>query len=45
MVKLDFKDRDVAMFLWPTEPNNPEPDYHTYRFTAVLFGATCSQFL
>jgi len=45
MVQLHSKDRDVTRFLWPIEPNNSESGYRIYRFTAVLFGATCSQFL
>ena len=45
MVGLAEKDRDATRFLWPTDPLNPECPYEVYRFKAVLFGATCSQFL
>ena len=44
-VSLDEKDRDVTRFLWPKDPSNPLSSLTTYRFKAVLFGATCSPFI
>ena len=45
MVKLRPSDRDVTRFLWYRDPFDPNSEIVTYRFTVVLFGATCSQFL
>ena len=45
MLRLNEKDRDVTRFLWPSDVNDPDSEILTYRFTVVLFGATCSQFL
>ena len=44
-VSLDEKDRDVTRFLWLKDPSNPISSLTTYRFKAVLFGATCSPFI
>ena len=44
-VSLHEKDRDVTRFLWLKDPSNPESSMTTYRFKAVLFGATCSPFI
>ena len=44
-VCLDEKDRDVTRFLWLKDPSNPMSSLTTYRFKAVLFGATCSPFI
>ncbi|XP_052820064.1 uncharacterized protein LOC128245883 [Mya arenaria] len=41
-VSLDEKDRHVTRFLWLSDPDSP---LTTYRFKAVLFGATCSPFI
>ena len=45
MVGLNERDRDATRFLWPMDPLDTNSPYITYRFCAVLFGATCSQFL
>lgn len=44
-MQLDEKDRDVTRFLWLSDPNNPDSPLTTYRFKAILFGATCSSFI
>ncbi|XP_052799095.1 uncharacterized protein LOC128230691 [Mya arenaria] len=44
-VSLDEKDRDVTRFLWLSDPSDPDSPLTTYRFKAVLFGATCSPFI
>ena len=44
-VSLHEKDRYVTRFLWPKDPSNPMSPLTTYRFKAVLFGATCSPFI
>ncbi|XP_053380934.1 uncharacterized protein LOC123562061 [Mercenaria mercenaria] len=44
-VGLQEKDRDVTRFLWLTDPSDPKSQLCTYRFKAVLFGATCSPFI
>ena len=44
-VSLHEKDPDVTRFLWLKVPSNPESSMTTYRFKAVLFGATCSPFI
>ncbi|XP_053392175.1 uncharacterized protein LOC128554880 [Mercenaria mercenaria] len=44
-IGLDEKDRDVTRFLWLSDPSNPDSDLTTYRFRAVLFGATSSPFI
>ena len=45
MLRLSEKDKDVTRFLWPKDINDPNGDCIIYRFTVVMFGATCSQFL
>ena len=44
-VGLNEEDRDVTRFLWLSDPSNPDSPLITYRFRAVLFGATCSPFI
>ncbi|XP_053390070.1 uncharacterized protein LOC128552995 [Mercenaria mercenaria] len=44
-VGLHPNDRDVTRFLWLNDPANPDSPLCTYRFKAVLFGATCSPFI
>ncbi|XP_074653615.1 uncharacterized protein LOC141907773 [Tubulanus polymorphus] len=41
-IELDEHDRDYTRFLWLSDPSDPDSDLITYRFRAVLFGATCS---
>ncbi|XP_052280772.1 uncharacterized protein LOC127878293 [Dreissena polymorpha] len=38
-------DSDVTRFLWLSDPTDPCSSLTTYRFRAVLFGATCSPFI
>ena len=45
MLQLHHEDRDYTRFLWPQDPMNTESGVILFRFKAVLFGATCSQFL
>ena len=45
LVALDESDRDVTMFLWLRDPNDPDNQLMTYRFKAMLFGDTCSPFI
>ena len=42
---LDEKDRDATRFFWLSDPEDPESQFVTYRFKAVLFGASCSPFI
>ena len=42
---LDEKDRDATRFFWLSNPEDPESQFVTYRFKAVLFGASCSPFI
>jgi len=42
---LDERDRDVTRFLWLRDPNDQDSPLMTYRFKAVLFGATYSPFI
>lgn len=44
-VGLDEVDRDYTRFLWLSNPTDPNSKLQTYRFKAVLFGATCSPFI
>ncbi|XP_060554822.1 uncharacterized protein LOC132715774 [Ruditapes philippinarum] len=44
-ITLDENDRDVTRFLWLSDPSNPNSELTTYRFRAVLFGATSSPFI
>ena len=44
-VGLKEEDRDFTRFLWKTNPRDIDSQTITYRFKAVLFGATCSPFL
>ena len=45
MIGLDEKDRDATRFLWPEDVHDPDSQLSIYRFKAILFGATCSQFI
>ncbi|XP_053398142.1 uncharacterized protein LOC128556615 [Mercenaria mercenaria] len=44
-IQLAEEDRDVTRFLWLSDLNDPDSTLITYRFKAVLFGATCSPFI
>jgi len=44
-VGLQEDDRDYTRFLWPENPHDENSKLQTYRFRAVLFGATSSPFL
>ncbi|XP_053395751.1 uncharacterized protein LOC128555938 [Mercenaria mercenaria] len=44
-VGLHGSDRDVTRFLWLLDPSDVHSPLQTYRFKAVLFGATCSPFI
>ncbi|XP_069115378.1 uncharacterized protein [Argopecten irradians] len=44
-IELEEDDRDVTRFYWLKDPSDPSSDLITYRFKAVLFGATCSPFI
>ena len=44
-MQLDEKDRDVTRFVWLTYPYDLDSEIITYRFKAILFGATCSPFI
>ncbi|XP_069138142.1 uncharacterized protein [Argopecten irradians] len=44
-IELEEEDRDVTRFYWLKDPSDPSSDLITYRFKAVLFGATCSPFI
>ena len=39
------KERDYLRFLWYDDIEKETPKIMKYRFTRVIFGATCSQFL
>ena len=39
------EDTDVKRFLWLNDPSDVSSQITTYRFKAVLFGATCSPFI
>ncbi|XP_060578231.1 uncharacterized protein LOC132735303 [Ruditapes philippinarum] len=41
-ITLDENNRDVTRFLWLSDPSNPNSESTTYRYRAVLFGATSS---
>jgi hypothetical protein len=43
-ITLDENNRDVTRFLWLSDPSNPNSESTTYRYRAVLFGATSSPF-
>ena len=45
MLQLHHEDRDCTRFLWPQDPMASESDVVLFKFKAVLFGTTCSQFL
>ena len=46
MLQLHHEDRDYyTRFLWLQDIMNSESDVVLFRFKAVFFGATCSQFL
>ena len=44
-VGLQLHHRDFTRFLWLENPFDESSPMKTYRFTSVLFGATCSPFL
>ena len=44
-IRLHEEDRDSTRFFWLSDPSNPQSALTTYRFKAVLFGATCSPFI
>jgi len=44
-IMLHEEDRDVTRFLWLSDPSDSISPLTTYRFRAVLFGATCSPFI
>jgi len=44
-IGLDEADRDATRFLWPKDPADPNSAIEVYRFKAILFGATSSQFI
>ncbi|XP_052212246.1 uncharacterized protein LOC127831317 [Dreissena polymorpha] len=44
-VSLHENDRDSTRLFWLSNPNDPENPLITFRFKAVLFGATCSPFI
>ena len=44
-VGLQTHHRDFTRFLWPSDPFKEDSLIRTFRFRAVLFGATCSPFL
>ena len=44
-VGLKIEDRDYTRFLWYLDPKDECSPIVSYRFKAVLFGATCSPFL
>ena len=45
MVGITEEDRDALRFLWITDFDSETPDFHTYRFTRVVFGVSSSPFL
>ena len=44
-IRLHPDDRDYTRFLWLSNPKDPNSHLVTYRFQAVLFGATSSPFI
>ncbi|XP_053407996.1 uncharacterized protein LOC128559686 [Mercenaria mercenaria] len=44
-IELHEKDRDVTRYLWLSNPKNSKSQLITFRFKAVLFGATCCPFI
>ena len=44
-VKLHPSDRNFTRFLWPSNPQIPDDDFQTYRFTVVPFGSSSSPFM
>ena len=44
-IRLHSDDREYMRFLWLSNPNDPNSHLLTYRFQAVLFGATSSPFI
>ncbi|XP_063442582.1 uncharacterized protein LOC134722880 [Mytilus trossulus] len=44
-ITLDEKDRDMTRFFWLKDLTDPKSELITYRFKAILFGATCSPFI
>ena len=41
-IQLHEDDRDWTIFLWLSNPQDPDSEFVTYRFRVVLFGAVCS---
>lgn len=44
-VKLHPSDRNYTRFLWPSDFQNSDNEFQTYRFTVVTFGASSSPFM
>ncbi|XP_064621909.1 uncharacterized protein LOC135484415 [Lineus longissimus] len=44
-IRLNEEDRCFTKFLWLSDPSDPESDFHTYQFEAVLFGTVSSPFI
>ena len=44
-ISVSTEDRDYLRFLWFDDIYKDNPEILKYRFTRVIFGATCSQFL
>ena len=44
-VKLHSADRNFTGFLWPSNPESPNPEFQTYHFTVIPFGAFSSPFM
>ena len=44
-ISVHTEDRDYLRFLWFDDIYKDNPEILKYRFTRVIFGATCSQFL
>ena len=44
-VQLEESDRDYTKFLWLTDTEDPDSEFKTYRFKAVLFGSVSSPFI
>ena len=43
--QLEESDRDYTKFLWFTDPEDPDSEFKTYCFKAVLFGSVSSPFI
>ena len=44
-ISVSTEDRDYLRFLWFDDIYKDNPEILKYRFTRIIFGATCSQFL